>query len=211
MSDASSSFVPPGWWQGHWMPPACFFLALLAFHLSEALLAFSFNRDLFSSRSFLISKPYLTAMAAGLAEYALERLALPGGLKTDSAAAFISFSAGAALVLAGGALRLAAVLTAGRAFTHDLQPAGRPPRVPRVVTRGVYAWCRHPGYLGWLMWAPGTMLLLANPLSAAAFFWLASRFFQGRVPYEERLLLEIYGDEYAEYARRAPTRMWGIP
>jgi protein-S-isoprenylcysteine O-methyltransferase len=175
--------------------------------LSEAFLAFTFNRDLFSARrSFLISTPYVLAMLVGLAEYAVE-FHLDAELKTRSGAAFLAFVAGAVLVATGELIRKLAVATAGRAFTHDIQASRR---VPRVVQHGVYAWCRHPGYFGWLLWAPGTMLLLANPLSAALFALLAWRFFAARIPHEERLLRGMYGEEYEGYARRVPTRIWGI-
>lgn len=200
---------PPLWWWW-WLAPAAFVIAVATFHLSEGLLVFTINPDQFSpARSFLISKPYVLAMSAGLAEY-LAGLFLFPGPKSDSALASCAFALGLALVAVGEGVRKSGVLAAGRAFTHDLQPATGPLRVPRVVQGGVYAWVRHPGYLGWLLWAPGTMVLLANPLSAAAFAALAWRFFAARIPREEALLLQMYGQEYAEYRRRVPTRM-GIP
>jgi protein-S-isoprenylcysteine O-methyltransferase len=197
----------PLWWRW-WLAPAAFALALLFFHVSEGTIARAINSDLFSpTRSFLISKPYVLAMSAGIAEYLFEMIVSPR-LKTDSAVAAGAFAAGALLVGAGEAVRKSALFTAGRAFTHDLQ---RVPRVPRVVQSGVYSYLRHPGYFGWLLWAPGTMVLLANPLSTVAFAALAWRFFRARIPAEESMLLQMYGQEYADYRRRVPTRIWGIP
>lgn len=197
---------PPQWWRWS-IPLQAFFAAIAFFHLSEFLITARYNRDLLSHRSFLVSRPYLTAMALGLLEYAAEMQLLGAERKASSPAAFGAFCAGAALVVLGEALRKTAMVQAGRAFTHDLQASAR---TPRVVEHGFYAWCRHPGYLGWMMWAPATQLMLANPLACVGFAVAAWRFFAARVPQEERLLLLMYGEAYRSYARRTPTRMPGI-
>ena len=43
------------------------------------------------------------------------------------------------------------------------------------MTDGVYAWFRHPSYVGWLYWSVGTQLILCNPVSLVAkfFLWVA--------------------------------------
>jgi protein-S-isoprenylcysteine O-methyltransferase len=196
-----------------WRSPqlAAFAIVLVFFHGSEFFLARLFNRDLLSARSFLLSGPYCLAMLAGLAEYQAELRLLGLERKTQSAFAHACFAVGVLLVVCGEALRKSAVVTAGRAFTHDIQHER--PRVPRVVQRGVYAMARHPGYLGWMLWAPGTQVLLANPICAVCFFFAARRFFANRIPYEEALLRapHMFGDAYDEYARRTPTWIPGIP
>jgi len=197
----------PAWWRWY-VPPATFASALLFFHASEFLLARHFNPDLLSARSALVSRPYVLAMLCGLAEYAMGLWWLGPERKAASGAAVASYAAGVLLVAGGEALRKAAICGAGRAFTHDIQ---RERRVDQVCTRGVYAVVRHPGYLGWMLWAVGTMVLLANPVSAAAFFFAARRFFAARIPHEEALLRAMYGEAYAAYARRTPTWMPGIP
>lgn len=176
--------------------------------------------------ALLLSRPYAVAMACGLAEHWLGRQLAPA-LKARLADRLSL--AGLALVVAGEALRKAAMvresgrqridlrpvclasflapvsptpsppltfhphlpgqhvrptthtttlwrrdrstqLTARGAFTHNIQTQRRPGH--RLVTRGVYRVARHPGYLGWLLWAVGTQLLLANPLCAAAFAYV---------------------------------------
>jgi len=55
-----------------------------------------------------------------------------------------------------------------------------------LVRHGVYAWVRHPGYLGFLLWAAGTQLLLANPACLALFVAAVSRWNlsgRGRFPH----------------------------
>lgn len=74
---------------------------------------------------------------------------------------------GLALVCLGELLRKLAICTAGRSFTHVIATRRKDQHV--LVKHGVYRLCRHPAYLGWLLWAVGTQLLLANPLCAAGF------------------------------------------
>ena len=74
---------------------------------------------------------------------------------------------GLVLVLAGEAMRKAAIVTAGHNFTHIVQVTRRARHA--LVTRGIYKHVRHPGYLGWLFWAVGTQLLLSNPLCTVVF------------------------------------------
>lgn len=61
---------------------------------------------------------------------------------------------GLTLVIFGEALRKAGILTARHNFTHVVQLTRRPQHT--LVTHGVYAYVRHPGYLGWFIWAVST-------------------------------------------------------
>ena len=97
-------------------------------------------------------------------------------------------------------------VTAGQNFTHLIQTERRPQH--RLVTHGVYAWVRHPGYAGWLAWAVGTQLLLCNPLCAAGFAATAWRFFSGRIAYEDRLLASFFGPTFEQYRAAVPS---GVP
>lgn len=111
--------------------------------------------------------------------------------------------AGLALLLLGEALRKCALLTAKQSFTHVIATRHRPQHT--LVTCGVYRLVRHPGYLGWLLWAVGTQVLLQNLVSAVLFTALSWRFFSRRIPFEEARLREFFGEEYARYAERTPT------
>ncbi|KAI8466776.1 MAG: Isoprenylcysteine carboxyl methyltransferase family-domain-containing protein [Monoraphidium minutum] len=189
------------WWQ---LP--AFGAALAFFHTSEFLIAAVTDRENLSSRSFLFSKPYAIAMGCGLSEFFLERWLAPGA--KARLAERLSL-AGLALLLLGEALRKTAMLTARAAFTHDIQLERRPQH--QLVTGGVYRYIRHPGYLGWFIWAVAGQLLLANPLSAAAFAYVSLRFFRERISFEEAMLQRMFGPRYTEYARRTPTWFPGIP
>ena len=94
-------------------------------------------------------------------------------------------------------------------FTHLIQLHKRPEHT--LVTSGVYAWVRHPGYAGWTIWAVGTQLLLCNPLCTLAFAAAAWRFFDRRIRVEERLLASFFGDAWQQYRARVPSGIPGIP
>lgn len=97
-------------------------------------------------------------------------------------------------------------MTAAHNFTHCIQTQRRPAH--NLVTSGVYAWLRHPGYAGWLAWAVGTQLLLCNPACALGFAAAAWRFFRGRVAYEDALLAAFFGPAWQQYHAAVPS---GIP
>lgn len=100
-------------------------------------------------------------------------------------------------------------MTAAQNFTHLIQTRKRPEH--RLVTRGVYAWVRHPGYAGWMLWAVGTQLVLCNPVCALGFAAAAWRFFTARCRYEDRLLAQFFGDEFERYRTATRSGIPGVP
>lgn len=94
-------------------------------------------------------------------------------------------------------------------FTHIIQLRKRPEHT--LVTCGVYAWVRHPGYAGWTVWAVGTQLLLCNPLCALLFAAAAWRFFDRRIRAEEQLLASFFGEAWRQYRGQVPSGIPGIP
>jgi protein-S-isoprenylcysteine O-methyltransferase len=148
-------------------------------------------------------------MATALLEYTLETAYLPPTWKPAPVSV-----AGAALAAGGQALRWAAMLHAGTAFTHAVATPspGTPPRPGhKLVTTGPYALARHPAYLGWAAWAVGTQVLLANPACCLLFAWLCARFFRDRIRVEEAGLRALFGEAYDAYARRTRTWLPGVP
>ena len=110
------------------------------------------------------------------------------------------------VVVLGQALRTTAMWQAGSNFTHMVST--RKARGHVLVTEGVYRYSRHPSYCGWYWWCVGTQVLLCNPVCAAGYAWVSWRFFDGRVRREEAMLLQFFGNDYAEYRERTPV---GIP
>lgn len=93
-------------------------------------------------------------------------------------------------------IRAKAHVDLGDSFT--ISPGTR--RKRRLVTTGIYSRIRHPMYLAMMIWAISSPLVLHNylvgmlPLAAISIFLIV------RVPLEERILLEEFGDEYDAYA-----------
>jgi len=115
--------------------------------------------------ALLFSWPYALAMASAVVEYLVESILVSPRWSQRSAGAVpllqtATTATGCLLVAAGEALRKAAMLTAARAFTHDLALKKEPTH--GLVTCGVYSLLRHPGYAGFALWAVGTQLVLRN-------------------------------------------------
>lgn len=71
-----------------------------------------------------------------------------------------------------------------------------------LVTDGIYGRIRHPIYASLVPWAAAQPFLLQNAVAgwggvlAVALMWIV------RVPREEAMMLETFGDEYREYMAR---------
>lgn len=178
------------------------FISIIFFHMSEYILAISFHgRSNVALNSLLISKNYLLAMAFSLLEYFVEITFFPG-LKEHWWVSNI----GLALIIIGEIIRKMAVITAGRAFTHSIRIYHVDDH--QLITHGIYAVVRHPGYCGFFIWSVGTQVMLCNPLSTLGFTIIVWNFFARRIPYEEFFLRQFFGPEYEEYASRVPS---GVP
>ncbi|KAG8366170.1 hypothetical protein BUALT_Bualt17G0048800 [Buddleja alternifolia] len=178
------------------------FFAIIFFHCSEYVLAVAIHgKNLVSLRSLLISKNYVFAMIFSLIEYFLEIYFFPG-LKEHWSISNI----GLAMVVVGEIIRKLAIITAGKSFTHLIKRYHEDHHV--LVTHGVYKYIRHPSYCGFLIWSVGTQIMLCNPLLTFAFTVVVWHFFRQRIPYEEFFLLQFFGTEYEEYAKRTCS---GIP
>jgi protein-S-isoprenylcysteine O-methyltransferase Ste14 len=80
----------------------------------------------------------------------------------------------------------------------------------QLVTTGPYLWVRHPMYTSIILWAAGLAAVSANWLfvimAAAATGIVASR-----VPKEEQMMLQSFGQEYGAYMKRTGRylpRVW---
>jgi protein-S-isoprenylcysteine O-methyltransferase Ste14 len=71
-----------------------------------------------------------------------------------------------------------------------------------LVTRGVFRRIRHPMYTAHLLWGIAQMLLLQNWIAGPAFLVVQIPLYLRRIPAEERMMLEQFGEEYRQYMGR---------
>jgi protein-S-isoprenylcysteine O-methyltransferase Ste14 len=79
-----------------------------------------------------------------------------------------------------------------------------------LVTHGVYSRVRHPMYSAFFMWAVAQALLLPNWIAGPAGLIGFGTLFFCRVGREERLMAEIFGDQYRQYVARTHRIIPGI-
>jgi protein-S-isoprenylcysteine O-methyltransferase Ste14 len=72
----------------------------------------------------------------------------------------------------------------------------------QLVTDGIYRWVRHPMYAAFWLWAIAQALLLPNWVAGFAGLVGFGTLFFGRVAREERMMLEIFGEDYRAYMER---------
>jgi protein-S-isoprenylcysteine O-methyltransferase Ste14 len=116
----------------------------------------------------------------------------------------LRYAAAAILVLAGVALDLLGLI-AFRTSRTTINPL-KPERTSALVTGGVYRVTRNPMYagLGLLLLSWAIFLSALLPFAGPVIFVLYITRFQ--IQPEERVLKEIFGEEYSSYAAR--VRRW---
>jgi len=91
--------------------------------------------------------------------------------------------------------------TLSRKLGEDFDPALRLLKVPALVKEGPYSRLRHPIYLAYLLMQISVLLLTANWFIGLCGIAIIISVIAIRVPEEERLLVEQFGDEYREYMK----------
>ena len=71
-----------------------------------------------------------------------------------------------------------------------------------LVTRGVYRRIRHPMYASEWLWVTAQALMLQNRVAGWSGFALFTPLYVLRVPREERMMLDRFGEEYRAYMAR---------
>ena len=115
-------------------------------------------------------------------------------------------AAGIVILVAGTALRWAAIVTLWQFFTPNVSIL----EGHRVVRSGLYRLVRHPAYTGLLLRYLGFGLAFANWVSLALIFLPLLCVTVYRIRVEEEALLEHFGAEYAAYAGETKRLVPGI-
>jgi protein-S-isoprenylcysteine O-methyltransferase Ste14 len=79
-------------------------------------------------------------------------------------------------------------------------PAEHPP----LTTRGLYGFVRHPLYFAWALFVFATPTMTGTH---AAFAIISTAYLMIAIPWEERGLVETFGQQYEVYRRSVKTRM----
>ena len=188
-----------------WIQLLSLFFILFFYHVAEYLIQKKNNPETTDYSSFLITYQYLAAYSLGVIEFLIECYFFPNKSALDSIIVWF----GAFLVFVGLFIRFSAIIHGGRAFTHAIQTYRRNGHV--LVQDGIYKYIRHPGYLGFFIFAVGTQIFLKNPISIIVFIIVLWKFFADRIPHEEYYLIKMFGDQYKEYRDRTPTYLPFIP
>ncbi|MCL4274283.1 MAG: isoprenylcysteine carboxylmethyltransferase family protein [Anaerolineales bacterium] len=85
----------------------------------------------------------------------------------------------------------------------DFDPALRLLKVPALVTEGPYAKMRHPIYLAFLLMQISVLFLTSNWLIGFCGLAIIASVIVIRVPEEEKILIEQFGDEYRNYIKHS--------
>jgi protein-S-isoprenylcysteine O-methyltransferase Ste14 len=116
------------------------------------------------------------------------------------ASAFLPLLAGTVLSLA---LSFYLISKSHKAVLEQVQDP------PQLVDSGVYAWVRHPMYLGTLLFCLAFIFISVSLVSIA--IWIAFFVFYDRMAaYEEKSLIEILGESYIAYQKRVSKWLPGV-
>ena len=92
--------------------------------------------------------------------------------------------------------------TLSQKLGEDFDPALRLFKVPALVKDGPYGWMRHPIYLAFLLMQISVLLLTSNWFIGLCGIAIISAVIAIRIPEEEKMLSEQFGDEYRQYIDR---------
>lgn len=103
---------------------------------------------------------------------------------------------GAGLTLTGIGLRHLSIKHLGQSFSHYITDQKQP-----LVTSGVYAYIRHPSYLGFYLYVLGIQMYLNNVIMTVMSVVILTAFFRKRIRFEEYQLSRLH-HEYRDYVNR---------
>ena len=113
--------------------------------------------------------------------------------------------AGLLVLACGDALRVWPMMTLGERFASvaAIQEGHR------LHTGGVYAWMRHPSYVGIILMDLGFAAIFRSSV-AVLLLPVVFYMFKKRMDIEESLLIQEFGEEYRDYMKRSARLMPGV-
>ena len=143
---------------------------------------------------FVFAIPAFSIFAAGLAICGWDFVRRFRGVEwTPSWVAVV----GALMVVAGTTNNVVCQVTMGRSYSATLLTR----EGHQLITRGMYAYVRHPIYLGVICVTTGIALFTTSLLGLIV-LWGVIPFILRRIRLEEQMLLDEFGAEYEAYRAR---------
>jgi protein-S-isoprenylcysteine O-methyltransferase Ste14 len=118
----------------------------------------------------------------------------------------LAFAAGGGLLAAGLWLFYRSHADLGESWSSELEVR----EAHRLVTEGLYGRVRHPMYAAFLLFALSGAIIIPNWVVGPSFLALWVSVLALRIGPEERMMVEEFGPEYEEYARRTKRLVPGI-
>jgi methanethiol S-methyltransferase len=109
-----------------------------------------------------------------------------------------------AIVALGFGITLAAARLIDPLDLAGVRQATRTARESALEVSGPYHLVRHPIYLGWLLIVFGAPEMTWTRVEFAV---VSSAYLFAAVPFEEKSLVDVFGEAYREYQRRVPWRI----
>ncbi|KAF1927302.1 protein-S-isoprenylcysteine O-methyltransferase [Didymella exigua CBS 183.55] len=188
----------------HLWRPFLFLGTLSVFHFLEFYTTAAYNTPDAKISSFLLTNGahYRIAHTVAFVETIITSCLFPSWQSKVHLPMVIL--AGIILVLVGQVVRSTAMAQAGTNFNHQVQSKKNDGH--ELVTRGLYAYFRHPSYFGFFWWGIGTQLMVGNTVCTLGYACVLWYFFMKRITHEEGHLIQFFGKDYEKY--RANTRTW---
>jgi protein-S-isoprenylcysteine O-methyltransferase len=109
------------------------------------------------------------------------------------------------LTICGMFIRWNAFYTLGTNFSHLLRVYEDEGAEQELITHGIYAFERHPSYLGYYFFATFLQLTIGNCLCFVLAVVILRMFFKGRVAQEEQFLLQVFKYKFVKYKKKTSS------
>lgn len=105
---------------------------------------------------------------------------------------------GLPLILFGMLVRFYSIISLGKYFTVDFTIREN----HRIKKDGIYSFIRHPSYLGLILSFIGLGISMNNWLSTVVITLFITVAVINRIRIEEKMMLDIFGNEYSDYMKK---------
>lgn len=178
--------------------PCAFLVALSVFHFLEFYITAAYNTPVVVVSSFLLTNgdQYRQAHSMALIETIVTSYFFPSWQARFHSPVVIAL--GVVMIVVGQVARSTAMAQAGTNFNHTVQSKKNDGH--ELVTKGLYAYFRHPSYFGFFWWGVGTQVMLGNAFCSLAYAAILWYFFSRRIA-RKFALFEV-GLMSADFGRR---------